>query len=250
VSPKAPDFAPSQEAYLFSQHYFGNTNPVAAAPQKSFEARLLQKTKRCKYFPKGTCLAGDACNFAHGDDRQARPCFVFEHKRYCKFGNDCKFQHRLKVESKAPKAVSRPRASRPVPEVVSETVPVENNGETEVEVAQTPIPEIVEASALVGGSSLHEALDCVSSSKFSVWMKQEAKAFDSNSANSWFNMQDSDDEDEHAERASLAQEFTSSTTKRKMSWNDLKYAPVEIGTNDVAVRRRWADIQDSEEGAE
>jgi hypothetical protein len=64
-------------------------------------AAVLAKTKLCKFFRKGFCNKGQACNFAHGpealqprpDPYRSRLCASFQKSGGCKNGANCKYAH-------------------------------------------------------------------------------------------------------------------------------------------------------------
>lgn len=62
---------------------------------------MLRKTKMCKFYAKGTCTKGDACNYAHShlhlegrpDLQKTSLCMAFERNGVCRDGNACKYAH-------------------------------------------------------------------------------------------------------------------------------------------------------------
>jgi len=77
------------------------TTAVPEAVEPSVDARTLEKTKMCKFFPMGLCKRGNNCTFAHSR-RQLRPqpdlyrtqmCIDFLQNGSCDFGANCRYAH-------------------------------------------------------------------------------------------------------------------------------------------------------------
>ena len=91
--------------------------------------------------PKGTCWKGDACAYSHAaevtqgekstkpvDGEASKPCWHFQNKGSCKFGDQCKKSHgqplvpvtKAKAKAKAKVAAARVVAAAAAAEVKAE----------------------------------------------------------------------------------------------------------------------------------
>ena len=77
----------------------------------------------CRFFFKGACYKGEACTYSHvaegtqgeapvkpAGDESAKPCWHFQNKGSCKYGDKCKKLHSQQPLVPVPKAKAKAKA--------------------------------------------------------------------------------------------------------------------------------------------